>query len=474
MAPGPVLLCLCLGLSAVAPSIHNLSCYYNYNSKINCEWLSESSDLCTIEAQKINYYNLKHFHNYSSNCTLGPPDQSGLRRCSLLFKRHMKSYDVLSLNLSCAHLFQSLVLEFKLEDHVKLEAPGIPVVNGSSLSWAPHVVNSCCELLLKYEVQWTSQQHSWAEGWSKSINCKQQRCPVELDTETLVVRGRYRARIRGRLLAKMESEWSDWGPILSWESLVGEEQPGSWVGLSWVFGAVGGVMFLLFLIILRTSRTLWLYVMRLVKGDPLPSPAPSVLKVAGSPFSGDFFLTFFRPVDIASVEVLPAVPGPLQCPLLEDKPPAIPIHLRPSQSNFSNPMYSELCPPTTTMPLLSCSKDSPYDPPRDSDANPDPNPDLQSHMGELPCPELAMLLQLMSQQCQGVPVVCEYERVEAVGTSGDRVRLTSVDSGVSSGEEVSHDSLYPLEDQAGGSSSVLEDQTALHTPRSHPPMLETA
>ncbi|XP_020777785.1 uncharacterized protein LOC110157753 isoform X2 [Boleophthalmus pectinirostris] len=482
MAPGRLLLLLCLSLSDVAPvwpqceplSIHNLSCYYNYNRRINCEWTSDTLHRCIIQGSKTNVHKL-------SNCTLEPPDQSGMRRCSLLFNNQMKNFDVLSLKLSCDHLSQSLVTSFLVKCHVKLEAPDKPAVNGSSLSWAsPKVVQDT----LEYELQLMSQEHPWG-SWPENFKCKEQ-CRAELDSGSLVLGGRYSARVRVRMPKQYSrvSEWSDWGPTLSWESTVGEEQKGSGTAgsgtaLLGTFAVVVTVILVLTLMF-WTSKTNWVYVMKFIKGDPLPSPTPSVLKMGWktSPFSSDSFLTFFRPVEIySSVELLPT-PRPPLSPLPDDKLLAPPIPSLPGQSSFSNPIYSHLCP---TAPLLPCSADSPYgphpdpnpDPNPDSNPEPEPNPDLPSHMGELPCPELELLLLLMSQQCQEVPV-SDYERVEAVGTLEERVRLPSVDSGMGSGEEVSHDSLHLMEDQACGSSLVQEDQTGPHPPGSLTPVIGTA
>ncbi|XP_072318712.1 uncharacterized protein [Eucyclogobius newberryi] len=467
MAPGLLLLCLCLAMSAVAPvwtlSTHNLTCFYNYNQRIDCEWTSDSSDLCKIKAHKINR-NLKFFKGYSSECSLEPLDRPGRRNCSLFFTEKMRGSDEVSLNLSCSPLSQSLVTQFHLYNHGKLDAPGKPVVNGSSLCWAPPKASDLTKAILEYE--WKFQQHPRAEDRSRSVQCKcREQCQAELQRHLEPGR-RYSAHVRVRLQSEDLCQWSDWGPLLSWESAVGDskEQYGSGGAALWTTGVVLALFFILLLIM---SRTNW--VMKLVKGAPVPSPAPSVLKMSwqSPPFSSDSFLTFLRPVDIITYpELIPAKPRSPQSPFLDDKPLASSSPL--CWSIFSNPMYSQLCP---TAPLLPCSADSPCRP--NSTPNADCNSDLQSDMGQVLCPELDMLLLLsIAQHCQGVPVVCEYERVEAVGMQRDRVRLTSVDSGMGSGEEVSLDSLNPLEDKAVEISSLQEQLTVPHTPGSLLPMIE--
>lgn len=459
MAPSLYLLLLLLRLCPASASdceprsISNLSCFFNHKQNISCEWATDRTDECSMQAHNVKE-DRKRFVPYKSSCILKPRDARGRRTCSMSIDKTVKimNFHVLSLKLSCAHMPQSLDTWYKPWCHTKLDAPDAPVVNGSSLSWT----KASRRLTPQYELQWTRQHLSWADGWSRREDP-----PAELQNNTLVLGQRYSARVRVQVRGIVLSEWSEWSPTLSWVSTVGRSQEppngsgrvgaegvGLWTSVSVVVCTLGLMLFC-------TSRGRWVHKMKVVKGA-LSSSAPSALKMGWQPplFSSDSYLTFLKPMDIiASVELLPPEPRPVpDCLLsLDDNPSSPSRPLRFSLSSFSNPSYSQLCPQQAP------------------NSDPEPTPqssDPQSDPGLVSFPPLDLLELLRSaQQSQGVPVVCEYERVEAVGAQGpggDRVRLTSVDSGVGSGEEVSQDSLHLEEHSVGGLSS-FEEKTDVST-----------
>lgn len=202
----------------------------------------------------------------------------------------------------------------------------------------------------------------------------------------------------------------------------------------WTVVAGGATIFTLMLVcvLFKTDKGRWVYMMKIMKGQPLPHPADSILKMhtwMSPSFSSNSYLSFFSPVDIiASVDVrVPDHKNRVEHPLMDISPILHRPH-RPCLSSFSNPIYSHLCPAALPEP---CSTDSPHP----------PQVDVEQRMG----PEMDLSLFLsMIQQSQGVPVICEYEKVQVGGIEGgqgERVRLHSVDSGVGSGEEVSQESL---------------------------------
>lgn len=465
MAPSLLVLVLLLSLCSASASacennsISNLFCFYNYNRSIRCEWTTDRTDMCSLQAHNLKRDSKqKFFQAFDLACALELTERPRLRRCSLqLNKTILMVHHVLSLKLSCVHMAQSLVTQYRPLCHVKLDAMDAPTVNGSSLSWTkPRVLK---QGILQYEIQWTPQHRPWADGWSK----KRQEWNAELQTDSLVLGQKYSARVRVRAQLSSPSwwsEWSEWSPTLSWTSAVGKSQETATPHASGGVGADGAgvwtavtvVVFTLGLVVVLfgTSRVHRVYMMKLVKGVPLPSPTPSVLKLGWQPplFSNDSYLAFFKPEDIiTSVELLPLEPRSTPDCLLppEDNPSSPSEPLRFSQSNFSNPMYSEVCP----------------------NPDPDPSPEPADPLGDL---DLLLLLST-ARQSPGVDVVCEYERVE--GPGGDRVRLTSVDSGVGSGEEVSQDSLHVEEHSAVTASSVEDQTVSTHTAGLLPPTVQS-
>lgn len=266
-------------------------------------------------------------------------------------------------------------------------------------------------------------QRSLQDAKVKHVTSREDRCIVSLDTDSLILHQRYSARSRVRF-QELPSEWSNWSPTASWESLVGKtkETPGQDGAGLWIVVAGGAAAVALILILIyfrRMDRMSWVYVMKMIEGQPLPHPAASLLKKKwqSPPFSSETYLSIFKSVDIiASVEISTADHRP--------KPEA-----SPHFSSFSNPMYPQLSPAATA--LEPCSADSPYG----------PMGEVEQHTQ----PELDMLLFLTrAQQSDGLPVICDYEKVEAVQV--ERLRLQSLDSGVGSGEEVSQDSVVLHED----------------------------
>lgn len=482
MAPGSlifVLLLLPLGsaIACLPNNISGLSCYFNYKRTISCEWATNCTDMCSVQAHNYNFHNLANIVKYNSSCALEPPARPGPRRCSLRFseKVRIQNSHVLFLNLSCVQIPQSWVTFFNPICHIKPDAPSAPVVNGSSLSWTQNKPVLKMKTL-QYEMQWTPQHRPLAGDWNKCSelsNCPPQ-CSAELQTDCLVRGQNYCARVRVRgdvPLLHEWSMWSEWSPTLSWTSTVGRSQktpsPGSegQAKNAGLWTAVLVTFTLSLIIVFWTSRVHWVYIMKVVKGVPLSSSTPSVLKMGWQRplFSRDFDPNIFKSMDIiTSVELLPPEfrPDP-DCLAPPDENPS--ESLRCSMSSFSNPMYSQLCPQHSS--------------------HPNPDPDLESEdphgdTGVASCSDIDLLQLLMAPQSQGVPVVCEYEKVEAVGAHGsggdsdrgpagdrrDRLRLTSVDSGMGSGEEVSQESLH-LEDHTVVGSSAVEDQAfvSIHT-----------
>ncbi|KAG7222513.1 hypothetical protein INR49_004587, partial [Caranx melampygus] len=375
----------------------NLTCYNDYSRNITCVWNSthEHTDAhCKLHAKRSNapYKG----HEYHASCELESVDtRSVQKKCSLYFDRdaRFQSFHELSINLTCNHVKKILTIPYKPVCHIKLDPPGKPVFNVTTVSWQ-------------------------IEPHDPSVQIKQKECDVcdaELDPDSLIEGETYEARVRVQTTDWLGATWSDWGPTASWVSSVGRPKPLP----SGVFGGVLGIC------ITGVTFALFLAVMLLRNEKGLQEdhrftytkPGDSFLKAANfqnwiSPhFASELAHSSLIQGEIISVEVTSTVDAVTPC-----KKEAAMLEKMKSEnscgstsSSFSNPSYSHLC---TSPPVSSLTIDN-----------------LQ------PCPANTLMRLLAAK----VTVVSDYERAERPQT--ERFRLQSLDSGMCSGEEVSQESL---------------------------------
>lgn len=146
-------------------------------------------------------------------------------------------------------------------------------------------------------------------------------------------------------------------------------------------------------------------------------------------------------MEFVSVEVACAVDGVVPCrpetALLEKMRSE--SRYNSTSSNFSNPSYSHLdpAPPVTSLTagnLEPCSADTPYGPIGSKTIEEDKK--VEERGKEV---AILQLLSKGSSDREPMQVILDYNRVEKL--QAERVRLQSLDSGVCSGEEMSHESL---------------------------------
>uniref|UniRef100_A0A3Q2VBF8 Interleukin-2 receptor subunit beta-like n=2 Tax=Haplochromis burtoni TaxID=8153 RepID=A0A3Q2VBF8_HAPBU len=291
----------------------NLTCYTDYNRNITCLWNSKyvSDDTaCTIHAQYESRY-----ISYSTSCHLKSVDMSrpDLKECSLIFEMEFtfQSFHVLSMNLSCAHMKQSLITSYMPSCHIKVNPPSKPEVNVTSVSWLSEDPKH--EMISSYEseVQWKQQDQSWSDPpFQKKgdIQCENE-CRAELDPDKLIQGEKYEVRVRVRSVKpRPEGAWSDWSPTASWESPVGKRKPPSDVPRLVVCIITAGVVVLM-AVILCTTKKHWVYVVKTMKGQPVPDPGKSSLQNVHfkSGFSSEYFHSFLKPVEMINVELISPV-----------------------------------------------------------------------------------------------------------------------------------------------------------------------
>ncbi|KAG7239505.1 hypothetical protein INR49_028877 [Caranx melampygus] len=387
----------------------NLTCYNDYSRNITCVWNSthEHTDAhCKLHAKRSNapYKG----HEYHASCELESVDtRSVQKKCSLYFDRdaRFQSFHELSINLTCNHVKKILTIPYKPVCHIKLDPPGKPVFNVTTVSWQ-------------------------IEPHDPSVQIKQKECDVcdaELDPDSLIEGETYEARVRVQTTDWLGATWSDWGPTASWVSSVGRPKPLP----SGVFGGVlgiciTGVTFALFLavMLLRNEKVTWVYkkITELDKPSLCQRTCSFFLNTRGNHLCG----------------------GNLHCGCCntvqkggrdagEDESEN---SCGSTSSSFSNPSYSHLC---TSPPVSSLTIDN---------LQPCPANTLNASLGSQGDSKTAEEKKMEIQQLlskdnnntgEPVQVVSDYERAERPQT--ERFRLQSLDSGMCSGEEVSQESL---------------------------------
>ncbi|KAK9540936.1 hypothetical protein VZT92_003353 [Zoarces viviparus] len=466
--------CVCVCVCAVGdencPSVPDnklteLTCHSDFDQTITCLWNSTSvsdhpGNVCTIFAER------KHaeYNNYHNSCRLEPVDASRptLKKCLLFFKRsyRFQTFHVLSINLSCKHTLQTLSLSFKPACHIKPRPPPRPDINFTT--WSPQVTKHKLLTLYRSELQWKHEDQSWTDpSVLKNIltadDNEEGSYTRELDEKELRRGERYEARARVKAIQGKDksfwSDWSDWSPVASWESAVGgtKERPSDLhVGVLAMVAAAAAFAVFLVVIRFKTDKSTWVYMVKRIRGPPLPNPAKSFLQDVDfqnwSPhFSDESSHSLFKPVEVVSVEVTSAVdavaPLGLEAALLQKMRSE--SSYESTSSIFSNPSYSHLCPPPPPPPplpvssltagsLAPCAADTPYGP-----VGGHADKAEQEARGEEV--KIRLLLSKGGNDSESMPMVSDYEKAEKIQV--ERARLQSLDSGVCSGEEVSQESL---------------------------------
>ncbi|XP_071374065.1 uncharacterized protein [Centroberyx affinis] len=371
-----------------------------------------------------------------------------------------KSYDVYSINVSCEPLKKSLFnISFQPSCHIKLNPPVKPAVNFTTVSWPPIVpMNSKLQrTLYSCQLQWKQEAQSWEDASDRIKNCHSV-CEMELYPDSLEQGERYEVRARVRVSNDcLLSTWSDWGPTASWVSLIGTTKPPPTAGpdvleLDALVGTILGAVLVLFLAVmfLRTKKSTWVYVIKKIRGPPLPDPAKSSLHDTDfqtwlkPQFTSESLQSFLKPVDVVPVEVTNALDG-----IAPWRPDAALLLDRiwdnsgqSTNSSYSNPRYFQLCPrPLSSLTggnLEPCAADSPYGPVAGQKEEANGEKGSEEEQGR----DTEILQSFKSSESSEAMQVCpDHERVEKL--EAQRCGLRSPDSGMGSGEEeqVSQESL---------------------------------
>ncbi|CAJ1053337.1 uncharacterized protein LOC117815733 [Xyrichtys novacula] len=426
-----------------------LPCYSDYNKTITCEWKStyEEDNDCTLQADGGGSK-----FRYNSSCDLKPVDASrpALKKCSMSFKRDetFQTFHNLSVKVICNPVKKTVSrIFFKPSCHIKLDRPPQPKINFTTVSLVPpdtkkrHKIRS-----YNFQLQWKHADESWV--CKHFLSCDWN-CMVKLLPNLLIQGERYEARARVKAVAEStDSVWSEWSPTTSWTSLNGRTKPYDPIFIPAIITCLVVLVLLLAVISLKRNKTIWIFLVTKIKGQPIPNPAESFLKsVNFQNYLSPQLTTIFKQLDIASIEIT----SPLDV-IAPFKPEGALLEKMRSEgsfettsSSYSNPSYAHLC-PAPPLPVSSltagnldpCGADTPYGPVcRQSDDD----KDAGQERGKVRGKDLEILEQFSKSCKKGEPVtvISDYERVEKLQV--ERSRLQSLDSGVCSCEEVSQESL---------------------------------
>ncbi|PWA32593.1 hypothetical protein CCH79_00015076 [Gambusia affinis] len=320
---------------------------------------------------------------------------------------HFQTHTKVSMNLSCFPSKQSEIIVYQPACHIKVNPPPKPEVNFTNLSWFSQVrkPTNIKYYYYKTELQWKQKGHRWSDVQTKNSKC-QWECTAQLDEELLLESKTYDARVRVlTLYVQTRGSWSDWSPTVSWvpRPRSGEDV----VDLNWAILslAVFGLLLL---------PGTWL--------DPY--------------FTSEFYQSFLKSADIVSVEETSAVDDVTLCTPDRKVMPELNESIC---SSFSNHSYSEFCCPPV-FPLTAGSPkphavEASYNnvPGREDEKTKNRDSDVARREAEM------VKALLMGGINHGAVVISDYKKVQKLHT--ELHSFHSVDSGMTSYEEVSQESM---------------------------------
>ncbi|XP_034543513.1 uncharacterized protein LOC117815733 [Notolabrus celidotus] len=433
-----------------------LYCHSDYNRTVTCEWNS------TYEDNHECILNGKGEYTENKSCKLKPVDVSRptLQKCSMVFgtwdEIFQKSHTI-TINLICDCVrIPVTTIYFWPSKLIKLDPPQKPEINLTNVSVVPAGAKKRNKIkMYRFEIQWKHEKETWRNDRSKvqiiNKSCEWN-CTAQLFSDALMQGERYEARVRVQAVMdelKFKCVGSDWSPTTSWVSRIGRP-PKVFLDEPWIISITVTCAVVLALIMavitLKRNKTVWIFLITKIKGQPIPNPAKSFLKdVNFQSYLSSRLTNLFTPLEITSIEIVSPVklvPFKPEAELLEKMKSK--SSYDSSNSGFSNPSYAHLgsAPPVTVSLLTAgnldpCAADTPYGPvcsqSEDKDAGQEREEVREKDV---------KILKLLSNGCnKGNPplVISDYERVEKVQL--ERSRLQSLDSGVCSGEEPSQESL---------------------------------
>ncbi|KAK1887099.1 Interleukin-21 receptor, partial [Dissostichus eleginoides] len=386
---------------------NNITCSSDYNRTISCVWNStydHSDSVCTIEALNKEKRTRKAS---KASCRLKPVEgRSTQMTCNMEFYRdeNFQSYDIFSMNLTCNPGPANVTKCFQPAQRIKLNPPQQPLINFTTISWPSQVKERDRIKLFKCQLQWKQEKQSWSDPsvqkntTTYSWRWKQSESAVNLDDNWLIRGKRYEARVRVKSNeTNHRSIWSGWSPTASWVSTVGrteQPQPSAW-HVAGLFAVIAAIAVFLVIVRFKTDKTTWVYMVKIIKGPPIPNPKNSFLKdLKFESRSSPHFLIVSGELD--SVEFSSCVDAVLPCSQEE----ALLHKIR-------------------TGNLPQCVSDAPYWPVGGQRSEKETDEDRGKKKEE-------EIHQLFSKGSEAMLLVSDHEKVEEL--KGERGRLQSLDS----------------------------------------------
>ncbi|MEQ2271802.1 hypothetical protein XENORESO_009523 [Xenotaenia resolanae] len=218
----------------------SLTCHNDFSHNITCIWKGsfdsdQRNNACLIYAERVDRwqksYKFKYKHSYNASCELQSFDSArpALKKCSLTFNGTFLffAWNEVLMNLSCSSSKQNETLFYKPVCHIKVNPPGKPNVNQTTVTWFTQVKMHMRITDFLSELQWKQKDKSWNDPTVVKKKCKWD-CEAQLRPNLLMKDETYEARVRVQAFYHDQSgDWSEWSPTESWVSQVGSSKPAS-------------------------------------------------------------------------------------------------------------------------------------------------------------------------------------------------------------------------------------------------------
>ncbi|XP_018598509.2 interleukin-2 receptor subunit beta-like [Scleropages formosus] len=203
--------------SQLSTCTQSLTCVNDYINNITCVWNSSKTQPgvpCTLSGTKA---------EKTRTCALKPLHGANgiLQRCHLVFEQNsFIALDKIPLSVKCGNSTVAVWKDYMPSNNIKMHPPNKIVVNLANVSWSPGTPLSQRIFSYHFQFQFKLQTQQWEDVQQINVQNKQQW--LKLNEDNLDKGATYEARVRVKPDVHLVGEWSDWSPVATWRSEVGE------------------------------------------------------------------------------------------------------------------------------------------------------------------------------------------------------------------------------------------------------------